>query len=463
MKPNIEHVKKLVYETDDLFVKMIDWPFEEGIICYFTTLVDGGELNKQLALLKRQAEAKTQNWAISAASSSYPYTDDKLQNLLSLGETAIIFPNANIIVAINLKKEQARTTDEPENEHVITGSHEGFIENKDTNIALIRKRLLRADFVVKNLYTGNKNSDIVTYAYIATVADPQLVKMIDNKLSAISSDEFFTPGQLIEYMEEHTWSPFPQLLVTERPDRVASNLLEGRIVLLMDNSPTAILGPVTLFSFFQTPDDFNSRTLVGSFYRLLRIFSLITAIFLPAFYVSVVSFHSEILPIEISKQVKLAINEIPYRPFLEAFILEIFIELIREASMRLPTPIGQTIAIVGGLVVGDAIVSAGLVSNLMVIVVAMTAISSFVIPSAEMNMTIRILRFPFMLGAALFGFFGMVIGLLLLFIHLLNLRSMGRPYFSPVIPFDFTRFKDIFVRLPFLRFLRNGKKKGVRE
>src|SRR5690606_14405863 len=186
----------------------------------------------------------------------------------------------------------------------------------------------------------------------------------------------------------------------------------------------------------ESPDDYNSRIIVGSFYRIVRVVAFFTAILLPAFYISVISFHSEIMPIELAKTVKMQINDIPYRPLLEALILELFIELIREASVRLPQPIGQTVGIVGGIVIGDAIVSAGLASNLMVIVVAMTAIASFVIPSAEMNMAVRLIRFPFMLLSAALGFLGMVLGTLFLFIHLLNLSSLGQPYLSPLVPFD---------------------------
>lgn len=164
-----------------------------------------------------------------------------------------------------------------------------------------------------------------------------------------------------------------------------------------------------------------------------------------------VGFHSEILPFELSKKVKIAVQDIPYRPILEALIVEIFIEVIREATIRLPAPIGPTIGIVGGLVIGDAIVNAGLVSNLMVIVVAMTAIASFVVPSLEMNTTIRLIRFPFMIAATLFGFFGIAIGTLILFIHLLNQSSLKQPYLSPVIPFDPSRFKNVFFRIPYYK------------
>lgn len=262
---------------------------------------------------------------------------------------------------------------------------------------------------------------------------------------------FYSGGQLSDYLDDQVWSPFPQLLNTERPDRVVANILEGKIAIMTDITPTALIGPVTFFSFYQSPDDFNSRVLVGTFYRVMRILSFLTAIFLPAFYIAIVSFHFEVLPLELANKVKSDINQIPYRPLIEALIMEVTIELIREASVRLPKSIGQTIGIVGGLVIGESIVSAGLVSNLMVIVVAFTAISSFVAPSVELNTSIRVLRFPFMILASLFGFFGIMIGTFILVIHLLNLSSLKRPYFSPIIPFEPKELHKIFFREPYYK------------
>ena len=247
------------------------------------------------------------------------------------------------------------------------------------------------------------------------------------------------------------WSPFPQLLNTERPDRVAANLVEGKVVVMTNISPTALIAPVTFFSFYQSPDDYNARVLVGSFYRIVRLLSFLTAVFLPAIYIAIISFHFEVMPLELSNQVKTDINNIPYRPLLEALILEIIMELIRESSIRLPQSVGQTVGIVGGLVIGDAIVNAGLVSNLMVIVVALTAVSSYVVPSVELNISIRMLRFPFMVLASFFGFFGIVVGTIILVIHLINLSSLKQPYFSPIIPFQPKEILKIFVRGPYFK------------
>ncbi|BAQ11006.1 spore germination protein ka [Bacillus sp. OxB-1] len=448
-KLDVLYIKKLFHETVDLFVQEIDWPTGKGIVCYYESIADGTEVNKQIDIIRNRAHLGMTNWGKTAVSEIHAYSMEELFQIVCSGSTAVIFPESKLMVSINAAKVATRSPEEPSNEQIVRGSHQGFVENIQQNLSLIRNKLRSSDLVIKTIRKGHKTNTDITYLYFHSIVDHDVVADLESRLNRIDEDVILSIGQVEDYLEDSTWSPFPQFMNTERPDRVVENLAEGKIAVFTDNSPTALIAPITFFSFYQSPDDFNGRVLVGSFYRLLRLFSLFMAIFLPAFYIAVVSFHSEILPIELSKKVKLAINEIPYRPIMEAFLLESFIELIREASIRLPKPIGQTIGIVGGLVVGDAIVNVGIVSNLMVIVVAMTAISSFVVPSVEMNMTIRLLRFPFMLAAASFGFFGMAIGTLILFIHLLNRSSLNQPYFSPVVPFDPTRFKEIFFRLPF--------------
>jgi len=280
------------------------------------------------------------------------------------------------------------------------------------------------------------------------IADEVIVKEVEKRIQAINSDLIFSLGFVEEFLETSVTSPFPQMLNTERPDRVIANILEGRIVILGDGSPTALILPINFFAFYQSPDDYNSRSIAGSFYRMLRMFSFSIAVLLPATYIAIVSFHFEVIPGNLILPVKGSLENIPYQPLVEALLMELIIELIREAGIRLPTPIGQTIGIVGGLVIGESVVRAGLVSNLMVIVVALTAISSFVIPSTEMNTSVRILRFPFMIAAASFGFFGIVFCIMILLIHLCKLESFGRAYFAPLAPFNWKDMRDMLVRLP---------------
>ena len=453
----ILYIKERFHNTSDLFLETIEWQGETAIICYYSVMTEASQANEQLELIRERVGEGLSDWGETAASTVLPFSMSTLVEVVCSKSVAVIFPKTNELLKVTVPNITVRSPDEPDNEHVIRGSHEGFVESLDTNLSLIRKRLAIPNLVVQSMQIGDDSNTKVSYVYIESIADSDVVERVKKGLEGINASSLIDIGQIEDYLEDSKWSPFPQFLNTERPDRVVANLLEGKITIFTDSSPSALIAPVTFFSFFQSPDDFNGRIYVGSFYRLVRLFSFITAIFLPAFYIAVIGFHSEILPVDISKQVKLAVNEIPYRPIFEAILLEMLIEIIREASIRLPTPIGQTIGIVGGLVIGDAIIKAGLVSNLMVVVVAMTAISSYVVPSVEMNTTIRILRFPFMFAATLFGFFGMVIMTLLLFIHLMNLSSLKQPYFSPVVPFDPSRFKDVFFRVPYTRLKKQQK------
>ncbi|MGF9979409.1 spore germination protein [Viridibacillus arvi] len=448
----ISQLQNAFYNSTDFVAREIDWPSEPfAVICYYSSLVNKKDVQEQLDVVKFQAVQKGAKWPDSISSSQEEFNLKDAIKYVCAGETLIILLNKNQVVRLNLPDIAHRTPDEPVNELIIRGSHEGLVENFDTNMALIRKRLHIPELVVRQKTIGKNTNTKLHYLYIANKVKKETILEMERRINAIDAEEVYSAGLVGDYLEDSIYSPFPQLLNTERPDRVVANLVEGKVVVLTDISPTAFIAPVTFFSFYQSPDDYNSRVLVGSFYRIVRLLSFFTAIFLPAIYIAVISFHFEVLPLELSQRVKMDVSQIPYRPIIEALILEIIIELIREASIRLPQSLVQTIGIVGGLVVGDVIVSAGLVSNMMVIVVALTAISSFVVPSNELSTSVRILRFPFMFISALFGFFGILIGILTLFIHLLNLKSINQPYFSPVVPFEPSEFKKIFFRVPYYK------------
>lgn len=468
IQQEITKLSEQFLHSSDFTVKEIPWGSgEQAILCFYSSLVKKSEVESNLNLLRLAKRTisyenpetridepirnRTTTFDDSVTITTEPYNNEKLIDYICNGETLVILLHTHEMIRLDSPDFVHRTPDEPENEHVLRGSHEGLVENFDSNVSLIRKRIKNNKLIVKKLILGKETKTVAYYFYVEDIVDKEALKTVEERLQAIELDMFYSVGQLSDYLDDQVWSPFPQLLNTERPDRVVANILEGKIAIMTDVSPTALIGPVTFFSFYQSPDDFNARVLVGTFYRIMRIFSFLSAIFLPAFYIAIVSFHFEVLPLELANKVKSDINQIPYRPLIEALIMEITIELIREASVRLPKSIGQTIGIVGGLVIGESIVSAGLVSNLMVIVVAFTAISSFVVPSVELNTSIRMLRFPFMLMAALFGFFGIVIGTFILVIHLLNLSSLKRPYFSPIIPFEPKELHKIFLRGPYYK------------
>ncbi|MEK5332875.1 spore germination protein [Lysinibacillus sp. FSL W8-0992] len=448
----MKSLQKAFNHSSDFTVRQVDW--REGtsaILCFYSSLVDAKEVQRVLDTIYARLDTNKPFWSETLITTLEPFSLPLAIEHICNGETLIVIPESGEMLSLTVVNQVQRNPDEPNNEHVLRGSHEGLVEGLETNLALLRKRIHNPALVVKSFSIGKETNTKAYYLYIDGVIKPETLDEIEKRIDAINIEYFYSVGQLSDELEDSVWSPFPQLLNTERPDRVVANLVEGKVVLLTNISPTALIAPVTFFSFYQSPDDYNGRVLVGSFYRIVRLMSFLAAVFLPAFYIAIISFHFEVLPLELSNQVKSDVNEIPYRPLIEALILEIIMELIRESSIRLPQSVGQTIGIVGGLVIGHAIVSAGLVSNLMVIVVALTAISSYVVPSVELNTSIRMLRFPFMLLASLFGFFGIVIGVVVLLIHLINLSSLKQPYFAPIVPFQPKELYKVFVRGPYFK------------
>ncbi|MEK5486735.1 spore germination protein [Lysinibacillus sp. FSL M8-0355] len=448
----MKSLQKAFYHSSDLTVRQVDWhEGDTAILCFYASLVDAKEVQKVLDTIYARLDTDKPFWSETLITTLQDFSLPQAIERVCQGETIVILPERGEMLTLSIINEVRRNLEEPINEHILRGSHEGLIERADTNLALIRKRVNNPALVVKSFSIGHQTKTKAYYLYMDGVIQPETLQEVEKRIAAIQIDYFYSIGQLSDALEDSVLSPFPQLLNTEHPDRVVANLVEGKVVVMTNISPSALIGPVTFFSFYQTPDDYNGRVVVGSFYKIVRLLSFITAFFLPAFYIAVVSFHFEVLPLELSNQVKNDVNEIPYRPLIEALILEIIMELIRESSIRLPQSVGQTIGIVGGLVIGDAIVNAGLVSNLMVIVVALTAISSYVVPSVELNSTIRMLRFPFMVLASLFGFLGIVIGVVILLIHLISLTSIKQPYFSPIVPFQPKAVYKIFLRWPFIK------------
>ncbi|MCM3315426.1 spore germination protein [Rummeliibacillus stabekisii] len=445
----VEKLNATFFNSVDFVAREISFPKDQyAILCYYSSMANKKDVQDIVNLLKMQTTINEKEWDATTTSQKESYNLEKLVEYVCQGYTVLLLLNSQEMVRFTIPDLPHRSPDEPTNEAIIRGAHDGFVEDIDVNLGLIRKRMRVPDLIVKKVTVGKDNKAEVYYFYLARFANQDNLTELERKLNLMKDkiDGLYTSGQANDFIEDSPLSPFPQILNTERPDRVFANLSEGKIIIMSDFSPNAFIAPVTLFSFYQSPDDFNSRVIVGSFYRMVRVFSFLAAIFLPAFYIAVVSFHYEVLPIELSKKLKLDISEIPYRPIFEALIVEVIIELIREASVRLPVALVQTIGIVGGLVVGDVIINAGLVSNMVVIVVALTAISSYVVPSVELNTSIRVLRFPFMFAASILGFFGILIGALALVVHLCNLNSLKSPYLYPIVPFDPKKVKQILFR-----------------
>lgn len=448
---NIKYLCAAFNYTDDLKTKNINWGEKTGTIIYLETMVDTEYFQQNFLIPFSEVEETNEIHLVdfmgSPEFSKTKQLDSVLSDMLS-GSCAIFIQGEPVCYLFNSVQANHRSPEEPENEKTVRGAHNGFVESIDINLNLIRERIHNRQLTIKYFYGGAETNTKIVMMYMNEIANPSTVNMVQERVEAISTDMIVSPGFIEESIEDVPFSPFQQVLTTERPDRVEANLIEGRIVIIADGSTNASIVPVTFFSFFQSPDDYNIRFYPSTFFRLLRIFSFLGALTLPAIYIAVVGFHFEIIPFAMVGIVKGSIENIPFSPLIEALVMAITIELVREAGIRLPTPIGQTIGIVGGLIIGDAVVNAGLVSNIMVIVIALTAIMSFSIPSYEMGNTVRILSLPIMFGAASLGFVGIIFAFMIILIHMCKLETFGTPYLSPLTPLHFQELKDAVIRVP---------------
>ncbi|TGB05383.1 spore germination protein [Halobacillus salinus] len=452
---NVDYLTNEFNRTSDLRIRILEKG--QAALMYLETLVDQEKLHE--AIFSPIELGHVDDISKIPSSRVTKNLEEAIKALLK-GHAIYIQDGSRHISQFNVTASFNRSTEEPQNEKIVRGSHDGFIENIMVNINLVRKRIENRDLTIKYFKVGKKTNNNMALLYLDGVTDPELVQEIEHRLKYISADMIHSPGYVEEFIEDQTFSPFPQMLNTERPDRVVANLIEGRVAIMNEGSPTTLIAPSTFFSFYQSSDDYNMRWFTGTFVRLIRLASFIIAVGMPAFYIAVVSFHFEVIPDELIMPVKQTINGIAYPPLIEALVMVVIIELIREAGIRLPQPIGQTIGIVGGLVIGDAVVKAGLVSNLMVIVVALTAIASFVVPSNEMSTTLRLLTFPLIFLAGTLGFIGITFGFMMILIHMTRLESFGVPYLSPVAPLRIKDLKDTFIRVPI--YLMNERPKDSR-
>ncbi|MCL5290881.1 MAG: spore germination protein [Bacillota bacterium] len=359
-----------------------------------------------------------------------------------IGEVALFldgFPQAFII---SCKGYKTRSIPEPTYENAVRGPREAFVETLSVNIGLIRKRLITPNLVVENIKLGKISSTNVAIAYIKGLASEGLVAEVRKRLTRIEIDAVLESHYLEQLIQDSPYSPFPQLRVTERPDAVAGALLEGRVAILTDNTPSVLTAPGELAAQLAAAEDYYSNFYFATLIRWLRLLTFLIALTLPSFYIAITNFHQEMIPTTLFISIAAARQGVPFPGVVEAVAMEVMFEVLREATIRLPANFAQVVSIVGALVIGQAAVQANLVSPLMIIVVAITGIASFTIPQYSLGLTIRLLRFPLMLSAALLGLFGVMTVLLALLLHLCSLRSFGVPYLTPLTPFNREAIKD---------------------
>lgn len=331
---------------------------------------------------------------------------------------------------------------ESSSEKVIRGSNEGFGDSIKVNTALIRKRIRSTRVRVKEIRPGVRSHTNVDIVYMKDLAYPELISEIERRLDQYEIDGILDSGVIEQLAEEKWYSPFPQFQTTQRPDRAAMAILEGRVVVLSDNSPVALILPTDYNSFIKTSDDYYNRWETATFGRILRYIASFFAMTLPGLYLAVTNFHTQVLPTTLLLSFQAARQGVPFPAVIEVLIMEISFELLREAGVRLPGAMGNTIGIVGGLIIGQAAVEANLVSPIVVIIVAFTALCSFAIPNEEFAFSFRILKFGFIAVCAWLGYFGFLVGLLAVLIHLSHLKSFGIPYLMPFVGPELSDYED---------------------
>ncbi|HHY74875.1 MAG TPA: spore germination protein [Bacillus bacterium] len=424
-------------------------------ISYFKSLIDLEVLHRDILPYINEAALKnleTLSLAIPCENKIISNDNGEISSTVLAGSIMIYIERnePRQFLLIQAAKNEVRQISIPEVEYSVVGPKEAFVESIDTNINLIRKRIPSPNLRITNLQVGNISNTTVSILHIEGIANSENVNTVVQRIREIEFDQIIDSSYITQIIADNHNSPFPGLLDTERPDRAAAVLAEGKIIIVVDGSPHVLIGPTTVIEFFSSFEDYFLNPHIASIFRLIRVFSVAFSLLITPIYVAVLTHHFELIPKDLMSTLVTSRAQVPFPPFLEALVLELVIELLREAGARLPTKIGQTIGIVGGIVIGTASVEAGLTSNILLIIIALAALASFTTPVYQMGNTIRLLRFPFLLFAHVWGLVGIVLCFSFFLTHLLRLTSLGRPYLEPLYPPRVADLKDSFIRMPFV-------------
>lgn len=424
------------------------------------TMISDSVIDKLMANIEedQEIEITTINQYVR---SSYLTVGDvmNIENFTSLyyailnGETVILLDGFAEGIVTSTKSAKDRAVTEPSTESVIRGPRESFTETLRTNTALIRRKIKSPNLWIKSRVIGEVTQTDVAVMYIHGIASDKIVTEVLARLDRINIDGILESGYIEDFIQDSKNTMFPTVYNSERPDVIAGELLDGKIAILVDGTPFVLVVPALFTSFLQSAEDYYQHWMISSLIRILRFFGISLALVAPSLYVAITTFHQEMLPTAMLISIASQREGVPFPAVVEALIMELAFEILREAGLRMPRTIGPAVSIVGTLVIGQAAVDAGVVSAVMVIIVALTAICSFLFPAYGLSNTIRVLRFPLMILAAMFGLFGVMFGIIVIILHLCSIRSFGVPYLSPFAPFIIQDQKDAFLLLPRRRLL----------
>ncbi|MFD2329664.1 spore germination protein [Cohnella sp. GCM10020058] len=444
----------LLHCADAVFHPFSAGENREALLIYLCGLSDKAQLEK-MAMAPLMRLSPEESGGLSKIARKLPIADSyvattirELIEGLFVGMPCLLVNGEPGGLILNMADWEKRGIEEPMAESVVRGPREGFGESLDTNMSLMRRRLRTPSFKMKTMTIGRMTRTRVVVCYIETVAKPSLVQEVMRRLSRIDIDGVLESATIEEMIQDKTFSPFPQLLSTERPDVGAASLMEGKVMLMVEGTPFALIAPTSLFALLQSPEDYYQRFMLGTVIRWLRYLFFLLALLFPSLYVAILTYHQEMVPTTLLLSIAESREDIPFPALVEALLMEISFEALREAGVRLPKQVGSAVSIVGALVIGQAATAAGLVSPPMVMVVALTGIASFMIPHYSVGISIRLLRFPVMLLAGFLGLLGLILGVIALVIHLASLRSFGEPFLVFFRRGARHPWKDTFIRAP---------------
>ncbi|TGE31346.1 spore germination protein [Desulfosporosinus sp. Sb-LF] len=450
----LDALKKLVANMDD--VEIIEHqinPKKRVTLLYIRTLINQERLNEAIIEpLIHHSPASINEW-ISVCKVSEVSVLDEAQKQLMGGSILLHDCSEDQWFAIKLENPLSRSIESSEIETILYGPKDSFSEQIEQNITLIRRRLPLTSLKTEMFTVGSLTKTPIILMYIEGLTNPELVSIAKDKIHTIDYDIFLDSSQVAAFMEDNVHSIFPQFQQTDRPDLCVYALGAGKLTILVGNTPFVLIAPITFFDLFISPDDYIHRWLVGSFLRWIRYISFVLSITMIPLYVSINTHHYQMFPLQVLFVLLESRSKMPFTPFWEAFLMLIIIEIIIEASLRMPTKTGQTLGVIGGIVIGQASVDAGFASKVLIVTVGISTIASFLVPNYFMVKANRLLLFGFLFLSSVLGIFGMVLGTIGLLAHLNGMTSLKQPYFAPVAPLHINDWKDLFIRAP-LRWIK---------
>lgn len=360
------------------------------------------------------------------------------------GRTLVVIDNEEGIIISDTSGGEYRAVSEPINEATVRGSREGFVEKLGTNVAIMRRRIKDKNLIIENMTLGKRSQSDIAIIYIDDVVDKDVLSELKKRLSVINTDNVPLTGAIQQYIEGSPYSIFPQTFTSERPDVIEAGIMEGRIAVILEGTPAVFTVPSVFIEFFQAVEDYSQRLVVSNFVRIIRILTLFIIITFPSIYLTFINYNGELIPIKFIVPIVESRAGIALDPFTEIIVMEIIVEFLREGGLRLPMKIGQTLSVVGGIIIGDAAIKARIVSPATLLIVGVVTVATFLIPNYDMALAIRFIRFPMLIITNFYGFLGIAVGWFFIIVHLFSLESLGVPYFS----LHKSDLKDSIIRAP---------------